>query len=84
MIRITSKKDGFRRCGIAHSKSPVEYDNKRFSKKEMTLLQDEPMLVVEVIADDDQDKNAAERKATAEAKAKDEAEKKAKAAGGGK
>ena len=48
MIIITAKKDGFRRCGIAHSKEPTEYPDDRFSAKELKVLQTEPMLVVEV------------------------------------
>ena len=68
MIRIISKRDGFRRCGIAHSKRPVEYDDKRFSKKELAILQAETMLVVEVIFDDKEAR--AKAKAEAEAKAK--------------
>ena len=52
MLRITSKKDGFRRCGVAHSKQPVEYADDRFSEKELGILQAESMLIVEVIADE--------------------------------
>ena len=49
MIRITAKKDGFRRCGIAHGKEPVEYPNDRFSPAQLDQLQAEPMLVVETL-----------------------------------
>ncbi len=48
-IRITSKKDGFRRCGVAHSSTPTEYPDGRFSKEEIETLLAEPMLVVEVL-----------------------------------
>ena len=50
MIRITSKKDGFRRCGIAHPATPTEHPDGRFTEKELKILQAEPMLVVQVDA----------------------------------
>ena len=46
MIKITSKKDGFRRCGVAHPKGPTEYKDDRFDKNELAVLKAEPMLVV--------------------------------------
>ena len=49
MIRITAKKDGFRRCGVAHSREPVEYPNDRFTAGELKRLKAEPMLLVEVL-----------------------------------
>lgn len=51
MIRITSTHDGFRRCGVAHSKSPTEHPDGRFTKEQLEILKAEPMLVVEVIAE---------------------------------
>jgi len=51
MIRITSKQDGFRRCGVAHPKSATEYPDNRFTKGQLETLKSEPMLVVEVLAD---------------------------------
>ncbi len=51
MIRITSKKAGFRRCGVAHPGETTEYPNDRFSKKEIAILEAEPMLVVEHVKD---------------------------------
>lgn len=51
MIRITAKQDGFRRGGMAHSATPTEYPDSKFTKKELENLQAEPMLVVEVIED---------------------------------
>jgi hypothetical protein len=47
MLRIKSKKAGFRRCGVAHPKKFVEYPDSRFSKAETTALKAEPMLLVE-------------------------------------
>lgn len=58
MITITSKKDGFRRCGIAHSAAPVEYPDDRFSPDELAALQNEPMLVVTVADGGDPEKAA--------------------------
>jgi len=55
MIRIKSKKNGFRRCGIAHPAVPVEYPDDRFSKEELKVLKAEPMLVVEVVPDTKKD-----------------------------
>jgi len=49
MIRITAKKDGFRRCGLAHGKEPVEYPNDHFTAAQLKQLKAEPMLVVEVV-----------------------------------
>ena len=46
MVTIISKKEGFRRCGIAHSTAPTSYADDTFSKKELAALQDEPMLTV--------------------------------------
>lgn len=49
MIRISSKREGFRRCGIAHSKEPTEYPDDRFTPAELKALKAEPMLVVEEV-----------------------------------
>ena len=51
MIRITCKKDEFRRCGVNHTKTPTEYSDERFSPEELERLQVEEMLVVEVLPD---------------------------------
>lgn len=49
MIRITSKREGFRRCGIAHSKTPKEYPDDKFTKEQLAALKAEPMLMVEEV-----------------------------------
>lgn len=49
MIIITAKKDGFRRCGMAHSAKPVQHGDDAFSAAQLEQLQAEPMLVVELI-----------------------------------
>ena len=51
MIRIRSKQDGFRRCGMAHPARPVEYPDDKFSEEELEILKAEPMLVVEAVED---------------------------------
>ena len=50
MIRITSKRDGFRRCGVAHPATPTEYPKERFTEEELGTLLAEPMLTVETIS----------------------------------
>ncbi len=45
-IQIISKKNGFRRCGIAHSTKAVIYPDDRFTADELEILNDEPMLIV--------------------------------------
>ena len=52
MIIITAKKDGFRRCGMAHSAKPVQHNDDAFSQAQLEQLQAEPMLVVELVADE--------------------------------
>jgi hypothetical protein len=49
MIKITSKKAGFRRCGIAHPKETASYPDGRFSAGELAILKAEPMLTVEIV-----------------------------------
>jgi len=50
-IKIISKRDGFRRCGIPHSSSPTVYPDDRFTKEELVRLKDEPMLIVVDVED---------------------------------
>lgn len=49
MIIIRSLREGFRRCGIAHSVEPVEYPDERFTADELEQLLDEPVLSVSVL-----------------------------------
>jgi len=46
-IVIKSKREGFRRCGVAFSKEPTTFKDNKFSKAEMKVLEAEPMLSVE-------------------------------------
>ena len=48
-IEIISKKDGFRRCGVAHSVEPAVHPDDRFTPKELKRLQEEPMLMVRAV-----------------------------------
>lgn len=52
MIRISSKQDGFRRCGVAFSRQATEYPDKQFTELQLKILQTEPMLKVEVIPEE--------------------------------
>jgi hypothetical protein len=56
MIRIRSKKDGFRRCKIAHSTAPKDYPDDKFTEAELAALQAEPMLIVEELPDPPKEK----------------------------
>lgn len=47
MIFITSKKEGFRRCGVRHAKATTAYADDRFSPDQLRRLDAEPMLIVE-------------------------------------
>lgn len=48
-LRITSRRDGFRRAGIAHPARPVEHPIKSFTAEQLAQLKAEPVLVVEEI-----------------------------------
>lgn len=48
-IRITAKTDGYRRCGLAHSKTPVEHPLDRFTAAELKILKADPGLTVEEV-----------------------------------
>lgn len=48
MTTITSKIDGFRRCGVAHPKTATEYPDGAFTEEQLVILQAEPNLVVVV------------------------------------
>jgi len=49
MIRIRSKQDGFRRCGVAHPATTVDHPDGTFTPDQVELLQTEPMLMVEIV-----------------------------------
>ncbi|SLR48073.1 HI1506-related protein [Klebsiella pneumoniae] len=63
-ITITSKRDGFRRCGVAHRDVPVTWPDGSFTDEQIAILRAEPALVVHlgaVSGDDDKLKNAQAR-----------------------
>ena len=45
-LSITSKKDGFRRGGVAHSGEETLYDLDHFTKEQREAIENEPMLIV--------------------------------------
>lgn len=60
-ITITAKRDGFRRCGVAHRDVPVTWPDGSFTEEQIAILRAESALVVHIGAvsgDDDKLKNA--------------------------
>ncbi len=60
-ITITAKRDGFRRCGVAHRDVPVTWPDGSFTDEQIAVLRAEPSLVVHlgsVSGDDDKLKAA--------------------------
>ena len=51
MIQIVSKKDGFRRGGVAHPDKPKDYPDDFFSKDQLEAMENEPMLFVTHLPD---------------------------------
>lgn len=47
-IRITAKIEGFRRAGIAHSRTPTDHADDAFSEEQMEQLFNEPNLIIEL------------------------------------
>lgn len=50
-IQITAKRDGFRRCGMAHSDKTQTYADDRFTPAELAVLEAEDQLVVVRLSD---------------------------------
>lgn len=48
MLRIVAKKDGFRRCGVAHTGTQT-YPLDRFTAAQRKVLEAEPNLVVDEV-----------------------------------
>lgn len=68
-VIITAKREGFRRCGVAHPAHAVKHPDGRWTAAELAVLKAEPMLVVEVTPGPE-----AKGKAAAKPEAKPEAE----------
>jgi hypothetical protein len=47
IIRITAKRDGFRRAGLTHSSQAVDHKAEDISAKQLAALKAEDMLVVQ-------------------------------------
>lgn len=45
-VVITSKRDGFRRCGIAHPGKPTPYPDDFFTEEQLEALGKEPQLIL--------------------------------------
>ena len=45
-VFIQSRKDGFRRCGVAHSAERTEYPDGHWSDADLAILKAEPQLMV--------------------------------------
>ncbi|EAA2983381.1 hypothetical protein DNY73_17770 [Salmonella enterica subsp. diarizonae] len=46
MIYITSKREGFARCGVRFSETTASYPDDRFTPEQLADLESEPMLIV--------------------------------------
>jgi triosephosphate isomerase len=64
MITIISKINGFRRCSVAHSAKPTDYDDDFFTHEQLKQLHDDDMLVV-ICHDESAEAGKAEKKAKA-------------------
>ena len=49
MIVITSKREGFRRCGVAHAAGPTQWPDDRWTEAELDALMAEPMLTLDYV-----------------------------------
>jgi len=49
MLCITSKVDGYRRCGVLHPARRTEYEDDKFTAQELAVLQADPLLTVEAM-----------------------------------
>lgn len=52
IIRITAATEGFRRAGMAHSKTPTDHPESAFDEAQIQALQAEPALTVQIIDQD--------------------------------
>ena len=51
MIQVTSKQEGFRRCGVSHPARPTDHPDGNFTEEQIEILKAEPMLTVVEIED---------------------------------
>lgn len=52
-VRIAALRDGFRRAGMAHAKTPTVHPIDTFTAEQLTALAAEPMLAVEFVREPD-------------------------------
>ncbi len=52
IVRIKSKRDGYRRCGISHPRLATDHPAERFTESMLAKLQADPVLTVELIDDE--------------------------------
>ena len=55
MIKIKSKNEGFRRCGVAHTTAGKEFADDFFTKDQLKQLEADPMISVTYIKEPDQE-----------------------------
>ncbi|MDJ1463409.1 HI1506-related protein [Nitratireductor sp. GZWM139] len=48
-VRIAARREGFRRCGMAHPKAETDYSSEQFTPDELEQLLSEPGLAVELV-----------------------------------
>ncbi|HFV6312237.1 TPA: HI1506-related protein, partial [Escherichia coli] len=46
VIEITARREGFRRCGVAHSATTKEWAADAFTPEQLAVLKADPMLIV--------------------------------------
>lgn len=51
-VQITARVDGFRRCGMAHSAKTQTYPDDHFTTAQLTVLENEPQLIVVRVSGD--------------------------------
>lgn len=70
-ITITSKRDGFRRCGLAHPACAVTYPDDAWTPEQLAQLKAEPNLIVVETSDEGETDDKAKAKTNGKAKTKD-------------
>ncbi|MEW5897736.1 MAG: HI1506-related protein [Bacillota bacterium] len=61
MVRITSKVDGYRRCGVLHPARPTDYPDGQFTGEQLAILKADPLLAVEEIPEETTSGDAPEK-----------------------
>jgi len=47
ILRISAKREGYRRCGVAHAGAATEHAIDAFNEKQIEILKADPMLIVQ-------------------------------------